>query len=143
VGGGYNVVTNLTQGGEIAAAVNADAAPGDVVAVCPDQLGPAVARYLRDDVEAVSFPDLGDARFVDWRDYAHRQRSGDTGAFARALVERAGNGTVWLAWAGGYRSLGRTCEDVVSDLSALRTPQERVADDESFEHGWLFRFAAP
>jgi mannosyltransferase len=142
-GGGYNVVTNRTQGGEIAAAVNADAGPGDVVAVCPDQLGPAVARYLRDDVPAVSFPDLADARFVDWRDYADRQRSGDAGAFARALVDRAGNGTVWLAWAGGYRSLGRTCEAVVSELSGLRAPQERVADDESFEHGWLFRYAAP
>jgi mannosyltransferase len=143
VGGGYNVVTNRTQGGEIAAAVNAHAAPGDVVAVCPDQLGPAVARYLRDDVAAVSFPDLADARFVDWRDYAERQRSGDAGAFASALVDRAGNGTVWLAWAGGYRSLGRTCEDVVSSLSARRRPQEIVADGETFEHGWLFRFAAP
>jgi hypothetical protein len=58
-------------------------------------------------------------------------------------VQRAGNGTVWLAWAGGYRGLGRTCEDVVGQLSALRVPQELVADDESFEHGWLFRYAAP
>ena len=143
VGGGYNVVTNRTQGGEIAAAVNAGAAPGDVVAVCPDQLGPAVARYLRDDVGAVRYPDLGDARFVDWRDYADRQRSGDAAEFARALVERAGNGTVWLAWAGGYRHLGRTCEDVVTQLSALRRSQEIVADGKTYEHGWLFRYAAP
>jgi mannosyltransferase len=143
VGGGYNAFTNRTQGGEIAAAVNAGAGPGDLVAVCPDQLGPAVARYLRDDVAAASFPDLADASVVDWRDYADRQRSGDPATFARELVDRAGNGTIWLAWAGGYRGLGRTCENVVGELSALRTPQEVVADDESFEHGWLFRFAAP
>ncbi len=143
VGGGYNVVTNRTQGGQIAAAVNDGAAAGDVVAVCPDQLGPAVARSLRHDVAAVSFPDLADARFVDWRDYADRQRSGDAAEFAQALVTRAGNGTVWLAWAGGYRGLGRTCEDVVTQLSSLRRPQELVADDQSFEHGWLFRYAAP
>jgi mannosyltransferase len=143
VGGGYNVFTNRTQGGQIAAAVNAEAGPGDVVAVCPDQLGPSVARYLRDDVQAVSFPDLADARFVDWRGYAERQRSGDPAAFAQRLVERAGSGTVWMAWAGGYRGLERTCEEVVGQLSALRVPQELVADDESFEHGWLFRYPAP
>ena len=143
VGGGYNVITNRTQGGEIAAAVNAQAAPGDVVAVCPDQLGPSTTRYLRDDLRAVSFPDLADARFVDWTDYADRQRSGDPVAFAQQLVDRAGDGTVWLAWAGGYRGLERTCEAVVGQLSAMRAPQEVVADDESFEHGWLFRYAAP
>jgi hypothetical protein len=143
VGGGYNVATNRTQGGQIAVAVNAAASPGDVVAVCPDQLGPAVARYLRDDVQAVSFPDLDDARFVDWRDYEARQRGGDPAAFAQQLVNRAGDGSVWLAWAGGYRGFGRSCEDVTAELSVHRAPQELVADDESFEHGWLFRYPAP
>jgi hypothetical protein len=143
VGGGYNVVTNRTQGGQIAAAVNAGAAPGDVVAACPDQLGPAVTRYLRHDVAAVRFPDLGDARFVDWRDYADRQRAGDPAAFAREVVARAGHGTVWLAWAGGYHDFGRTCEAVVGQLTALRPSREVVADGKSPEHGWLFRFAAP
>jgi hypothetical protein len=143
VGGGYNVSTNRTQGGEIAAAVNASASPGDVVAVCPDQLGPAVARYVRDDVQAVRFPDLRSAAFVDWRAYEERQRGGDPVAFAQQLVNRAGSGNVWLAWAGGYRGFGRACEDVVSQLSVLRVPQEVVADDESFEHGWLFRYPAP
>jgi 4-amino-4-deoxy-L-arabinose transferase-like glycosyltransferase len=143
VGGGYNVFTNRTQGGEIARAVNEGASPGDVVAVCPDQLGPSVTRHLRDDVEAVSFPDLADAATVDWRDYADRQRTADPAAFAQALAQRAGDGTVWLAWAGGYRGLERACEDAVGQLSALRVPQEVVADDESFEHGWLFRYPAP
>jgi hypothetical protein len=143
IGGGYNVFTNRTQGGQIAGAVNEGASPGDVVAVCPDQLGPAVARYLRDDVEAVSFPDLSDASFVDWRDYAARQRNGDPARFAQTLAERAGDGSVWFAWAGGYRGFARACEDAVGQLSALRVPQEVVADDESFEHGWLFRYSAP
>jgi hypothetical protein len=143
VGGGYNVFTNRTQGGQIARAVNEGASPGDVVAVCPDQLGPSVARYLRDDVEAVSFPDLADASRVDWRDYTARQRDGDPAAFAQALAQRAGDGTVWFAWAGGYRGFERTCEDSVGQLSALRVPQEVVADYESFEHGWLFRYDAP
>jgi hypothetical protein len=143
IGGGYNVVTNRTQGGQIARAVNEGASPGDVVAVCPDQLGPSVARYLRDDVQAVSFPDLADAAVVDWRDYATRQRDGDPAAFAQTLAERAGDGSVWFAWAGGYRGFARTCEDAVGQLSALRVPQEVVADDESFEHGWLFRYPAP
>ncbi len=102
-----------------------------------------MARYLRDDVQAVSFPDLDSARFVDWRSYEDRQRDGDPAAFAQQLVNRAGDGSVWLAWAGGYRGFARTCEDVVGQLSVLRVPQELVADDESFEHGWLFRYPAP
>src|SRR6185503_16709973 len=43
--GGVRVATNdRTQAAEIAAALEAQAKPGDVVVYCPDQLGPAVHR---------------------------------------------------------------------------------------------------
>ncbi len=37
-----NVTTNRTQAGQVAAHVKASGKPGDVIAYCPDQLGPAV-----------------------------------------------------------------------------------------------------
>jgi mannosyltransferase len=141
VGGAYNVATNRTQGAEIAAVINTQGQAGDVVAFCPDQLGPATVRHLEPGFDAVTFPDLGPPDRVDWQDYADRQRGADPGVFARTLVERSGGRTVWLAWAGGHRSLGRKCETVAAELGGLRPSEERVTDDGEYEHGWLFRYA--
>ena len=46
VGGVANVVVDRTQAGDIAAEVRSGAAPGDLVVICPDQLGPSVSRGL-------------------------------------------------------------------------------------------------
>ncbi|MDQ3145769.1 MAG: glycosyltransferase family 39 protein, partial [Actinomycetota bacterium] len=52
VGAGYNALTERTQGGEIGRAVSAGTERGDVVAFCPDQLGPGAARALPEGVDA-------------------------------------------------------------------------------------------
>ena len=109
-----------TQAGEAAAAIVAGGGPGDVVAFCPDQLGPAVHRLLPSGFRQVAFPDGRGPAFVDWADYAARQSSGDVGGFARRIDESAGGRRVWLVWAGGYRGLGVACERLHAELGALR-----------------------
>ncbi|CAN5525975.1 hypothetical protein BH18ACT1_BH18ACT1_16610 [soil metagenome] len=143
VGGAYNVATNRTQAATIADAVEDAGTPGDLVLVCPDQLGPGVTRYMDDGFEAVRFPDLADATLVDWRDYAERQRSVTPAQAAAAAHERAGERTVWLAWTGGLYGMEGRCEALTGALRALRPVEEVVADGTTFEHAWLFRYDAP
>jgi mannosyltransferase len=62
-----------TQAGVVADVINDGAQPGDLVVVCPDQLGPGLARLVdTPGVRVVRYPDLGDPRYVDWVDYQDR-----------------------------------------------------------------------
>lgn len=141
VGSTRNLVTQRTQGGQIGRYIAANGGPGDVVAFCPDQLGPAVMRSLPATFDAVTFPDLGDPRLVDWVDYADRQRSGDARRFAATLDRRAGDHTVWLVWSAGYRTLGSKCEGAASALKNLRPGGTAVvASGDEFEHAWLYQY---
>jgi hypothetical protein len=140
VGGIRNVGFERTQGGEIAAAVNAAGRDGDLVAFCPDQLGPATVRHLDERFRTVTFPDFGRPELVDWRDYAERQRNADPAAFADGVLERAGTSTIWYVWAGGHRTHGRTCETAAAALRTRRAADTVVVDDGDYEHGWLFRY---
>jgi mannosyltransferase len=141
VGGIDNAVTQRTQGGDVARYIEANGAPGDVVAFCPDQLGPSVVRVLPDGYELVPFPAGGDARFVDWVDYEERMASVEPGAFADELQDRAGSQTIWLVWSGGYRTLDSRCEAIATRLQELR-PGGRgvVPSGEEFEHMWLYQY---
>src|ERR1019366_3546478 len=61
-----NAVASRTEAGTVAAAIASGARPGDVVAYCPDQLGPAVSRVLGGNLDQITFP-RGDApEIVDW-----------------------------------------------------------------------------
>ena len=51
-----NAFLTRTQAAQVASAVLARADQGDVVAYCPDQLGPAVSRKLDDRFDEVAFP---------------------------------------------------------------------------------------
>ena len=51
-----NAFLTRTQAAQVASAVLARADRGDVVAYCPDQLGPAVSRELDDRFDEVAFP---------------------------------------------------------------------------------------
>jgi mannosyltransferase len=142
-GGVVNLVAERTQGGQMARAIAADAGPGDLVAYCPDQLGPATSRYLPEELDGVTFPAFTPPERVDWRDYAERNAAGDPAAFVRSVHERAGDRTIWLAWAGGYRTLEGKCEAVATELSRFRPHAEVVAErDDTFEHSVLYRFPA-
>ncbi|MGZ8762199.1 MAG: glycosyltransferase family 39 protein, partial [Acidimicrobiia bacterium] len=144
VGGVRNGFENRTQAGDVAAAVNARAGSGDVVAFCPDQVAPSVNRLLTGDAQQGVFPGFRRPDIVDWVDYEARNQAADPRAFADELVARAGpEGTIFYVYSGGYRALDLKCEEIAQHLTTLRSaPEVLVVDDgETFEHENLLRFA--
>lgn len=132
-----------TQARDIASVLEKEAQPGDLVAFCPDQLAPAVVRLLSSvPVTAVAFPPGGPVERVNWVDYRSRVAATGSRDFADSLHRQAGGGTVWLAWAPGYHSLGRRCELVMQALRRLRPAgtHEMAHDYSAFEHASLWRF---
>lgn len=140
---GEVLLTDRTQAEEIAAPINANAAPGDVVVFCPDQLGPAGARAITVDVDTVSYPRLEDPRFVDWVDYEERNLASDPVAFTAAVLERAGDGTIWVVASDQYRTLEGKCGAVQTELRRARPGGGLVVaenGDDVLEHAGLQRF---
>jgi hypothetical protein len=65
----------------------------------------------------------------------------DPTAFAEALDAQAGDGTVWLVWSGGYRTLGTACETLTDQLRRLRPGGTGVvSSSDEFEHAWLYQY---
>jgi len=113
--------------------INADAKPGDVVVYCPDQLGPAVSRVLgdRSDLVQMTFPRGDRPEFIDWVDYLRTIRHTDAGAFVKAVLDRAGDHTVWYVVNPGYGGVKQKCEEVSAALDAARPgARQRVALDD-------------
>ncbi len=139
-----NIGSGRTQAGVVARAVNAAASPGDVVAFCPDQLGPSVNRLLRRGLVQLTFPLGADPRRVDWVDYAARNAAGSPAGFAEALAARAGVHDIWLVWSGGYRTLGSQCGDLRRLLQAGRPESVTVVTGSGRyeEHVSLVRYQA-
>jgi hypothetical protein len=126
----------------VAAALRPALRAGDVVAYCPDQLGPSTARLLPGGVVQLTFP-RGDAPdLVDWTDYADRNAAASPTRFARAVVARAGTGRVFVVWSGGYRTLGTKCEQTVNAVQAIRphAVDVTVADGPAGEQVGVKRF---
>lgn len=123
------VATPRTQAGEVARAL-ADAAPGDVVVFCPDQLGPAVDRLVPPErgLDLVVYPDLRSAERVDWTDYATRMTATPSAAVAADVLLRAGPGSgIWVVTGPGYRVPStQRCGDLVDALEAARGEAEPV-----------------
>jgi mannosyltransferase len=115
-----NVVTNRTQAGEVAAAIAASGRPGDVVAYCPDQLGPAVNRLLpADRYTQVTFPRGTGPEFINWIDYAAVVGAASPLDFAEHLESLAAGGhQIFLVWAPAYQAYGLKCEGIVQTLQA-------------------------
>ena len=139
-----NIGSGRTQAGVVARAVNAVASPGDVVAFCPDQLGPSVSRLLRPGLVQLTFPLGAGPRRVDWADYAARNAAGDPAGFAEGLAARAGVHDIWFVWSGGYRTLGSQCGDLRMLLQAERPEAETVVTGSGRyeEHMGLVRYQA-
>ena len=136
---------NRTQAGQVARAIELDAQPGDLVAYCPDQLGPGVSRLLTAPVQQVTYPRWGSPRFVDWVDYSAVNRAGDPFSFAQRLVAAAGRHQIFLVWAERYRTLRGRCPVLASQLLALRpgrTPEVQARNDR-FERAYVYRYLAP
>jgi hypothetical protein len=132
-----------TQAGDVAAAL-ATAAPGDVVAFCPDQLGPAVSRVAPPGLDLVVYPDLRPAGRVDWTDYAQRNGAGDPAEVAAALDARAGRHAVWVVTGRGFRvPSDDDCRALRGALAGLRgEPSQLVERRPSVGEGMrLHRYA--
>ena len=118
-----------TNAPRVARTLMAQAQPGDVVAYCPDQIGPSVARLLPVDNQLVhlTYPSGGPPHRVDWVGYHSRNKSASTAEFAQMLLERAGpTQTIWVAWAPGYRTFGTRCELLIDRLAKARPDMDRV-----------------
>jgi hypothetical protein len=133
-----------TQAATVARHLQAAAQPGDVVAYCPDQLGPSVSRLLPASLglTQLTYPKADDPHFVDWVDYARAVRHTPVLPFAQSLIDRAGpTHNVWLAWSPGYKAFGHRCEQLLQALGGYRVWGETVRlDKRSPEHIGLVHF---
>ncbi len=113
-----NITTNRTQAGEVASAIAAHGRAGDVVAYCPDQLGPAVDRLLpAGRYSQTTFPRGTGPEFVNWVDYARATAAGSPVAFSERLESMAsGEHQIFVVWAPGYQTLGTKCEGIIQTL---------------------------
>jgi hypothetical protein len=133
-----------TQAVALAAVLNAQAQPGDMVVYCPDQLGPAVDRLLKvPDVTQLTFPRMiGPAR-VDWVNYLSFIQNTDVGNFAQRIINKLNPGsTLWLVWRNGYRGFGGSCGYLTSWLQMLHPGGETVITQNSnyYEYENLVRW---
>jgi mannosyltransferase len=144
VGGVRGARTIRTQAGQVATQVARGAQPGDVVAYCPDQIGPATSRLLSRSagVHQYTFPGFRSPQIVDWVDYAARNQKAAPGGFVNGLLNRAHDATIWYVWSPNYATYDLKCETILSQLQAARPhAQTLVAPDaKTFEHMGLVRF---
>ncbi len=146
VGGWQLARTERTQAGEIAGRIVALARPGDVVAYCPDQLGPAVHRALVRHgpltVREIVYADASGPALVDWVDYADRMQRANGTAFAAEVNELAGpDHAVLLVRADGYRFLEGACAVLSDQLATLRDRTVQVEPRDLYEGASLERFS--
>jgi mannosyltransferase len=119
IGSFQNIDTQRTQAPKVAAVINAQAKPGDIVAFCPDQLGPAVYRVVDDQSQykMVTFPRGIGPQFVDWVNYADAVHAASATTFAAKLVAEAGTThRIWLVWQPGYQTYGVKCQVLATTL---------------------------
>ena len=96
-----NITTNRTQAGQVAAAIARTGHPGDIVAYCPDQLGPAVDRLLPSGrYQQTTFPRGTGPSFVNWVDYGAPRRPATRCAFAQHLETLAASRASRSSWCG-------------------------------------------
>ncbi|MCU4186498.1 glycosyltransferase family 39 protein [Acidiferrimicrobium sp. IK] len=117
-----------TQAVQVAAVLNAQAQPGDLVVYCPDQLGPAVDRLLKvPQVSELTFPRAIGPQRVNWVDYKATIAATHVDVFAQQMLSRLGaNHTLWLVYRDGYPGLGGDCGQLRSWLNLLRPTGEQV-----------------
>lgn len=115
--------TSRTQAGQVATTLAQLGRPGDVVAFCPDQIGPAVNRLVPPGrYREITFPRGTSPEFVNWVDYAAASARGNPTTFA-ARLERmsAPSHQIWLVWAPGYQTFGTKCEELEAALLGDRS----------------------
>ena len=145
VTGAEQVNAQRTQALQVATAIADGARPGDVVAYCPDQLGPAVSRLLPDRLlTQVTFPRFDDPQRINWVDYSQVNSAANPGVFANELLSMAAGHQIWLVWERGYRTFGNDCEQIRDAIQSARpnVAQAVVSDPgRYYEHESVVRFA--
>ena len=143
-----NAFLTRSQAAQVASAVLARAHHGDVIAYCPDQLGPSVSRELGDRFDEIAFPRANPPEIVDWVDYATTVEHASTLGFVKLLLSRAGpRRAIWYVSAPGYLNFSNDCQVIANDLAARRTGREIVGERASdtpfeiFEGESLYRYA--
>lgn len=121
-----NAMLLRTQGGEVAAALNAFGRPGAVVGYCPDQLGPSVSRLTKEGLVQLTFPRSAPPEIVDWVNYTAVIAHASPWRFAAELEAKAGSRPVFLVTAPGYQGYGNDCQDIASDLARTRAEKTLV-----------------
>ena len=109
-----------TQAGEVAAVLNAQARPGDVIVYCPDQLGPSTSRLLHTPVRQTVFPTAGSPKVVDWVDYRDRIADAKPAAFGAQVDRLAGRHRVWLVWSLQVKPLTKDCAALIDYFVSTR-----------------------
>ncbi len=117
-----------TQAVQVAAVLNAQAQPGDMIVYCPDQLGPAVDHLLTvPDVTELTYPRMMGPQRIDWIDYAATIQNTSPQVFAQGIVSRLNPGsTLWLVWRNGYKVFGTSCGDLANWLEMYHPGGETV-----------------
>jgi hypothetical protein len=128
-----------TQAGDVAARIDAGHQPGDIVAFCPDQVGPATRRAMTAELESIAYP-RGDGFLIDWQDYADVIADLPPEEFLARIEAAAGDNDIWLVAGLGYKSLGNRCEVVIDTLNRTRRADQLVAPTEVFERMLLTRY---
>ena len=143
-----NAVASRTEAGTVGAAILAGARQGDVIAYCPDQLGPAVSRMIGGRFTELTFPRATRPEIVDWVDYLRVVRAARPSTFAARIEALAGAHTIYYVWAPSYVGFGTDCQVIADAFAAHRTQQVLVNDVgsgapfEVFEGETLDRYAA-
>lgn len=145
VGSASNIANNRTQAGQVATTLATLGRPGDVVAYCPDQLGPATNRLLPSGrYQQITFPRGTGPAFVNWIDYAATIRAASPSAFVHRLESMAApNHQIWYVWMGGYQGYGTKCQQIETDLLAntqLGAHEVVVPQSKYYEPMELVRF---
>ena len=136
VGGVRNYTTNRTQASQSTSIIAAESRPGDVVAYCPDQVGPSASRLLRTvpGLVQLTFPDGGSPDRVNWVDYVDRIQAASPQRFANRVLNLAGSHTIWFVYAYGYNHVEGKCEAITAALSQARPHSSpRVVPNDMFD----------
>ena len=143
------LVTGLPAAGQprsttpqVVAALRTAGPPGGLVAYCPDQLGPPVARELGAGYDQVVYPTLEPPQRIDWVDYAARQRAADPAAVAAQIDARADGRRVFVLADFQHRTFEGHCEGLLAALERRRGPAERLHAGPRSTSPVLYRFPA-
>jgi len=125
--GAQEVWKERTQAGQAGSTLGRLALPGDVLLVCPDQLGPGLSRTVPAGVRVHVVPTYAGPDRVDWVDYSDRNLAANGTEIAdRALAEAGPGHTVFMAGSGSYQTFETLCTEVRGELQNRRPNADEV-----------------